>query len=394
MSDNRAKVAGVDELLWPLTKASADPTNLSKLDADGNVLTSTVDVDARYVQKTGDTMTGNLNLERDGTAGANAVAINVYADAGANAVINFRKTRGTKAAQTPLVNNDYVGRLNFNTIDANGSTRTANLNCQVVGTPTATGVETNFSFAVSRPDGTQIIPLTITQNGVTAANVTATNVNAASITANAVTAVGGTATVTANTVNAVAVNASRELSVVGIANFDNGISGVAIEITVDTPSANSVAQGTGINARVDLVTKSANSVVAQNTGKGTDFNSCLTVAALPAGPNNYAFYSQSFAKSFLRGNLGIAYLDPTHVLEVGGDTMLRGPLEVTGNITSNGTAHAFESASIPASAVIGKTPRTIAATGSLGVAGQMVWDENFVYLHTLSGWKKIALSAI
>ena len=60
MSDNRAKVAGVDELLWPLTQASSDPTNLTKLDANGNVLTSTTDVDARYVQKAGDTMTGPL----------------------------------------------------------------------------------------------------------------------------------------------------------------------------------------------------------------------------------------------------------------------------------------------------------------------------------------------
>jgi len=71
MSDNRAKAAGVDELLWPLTQVSADPTNLTKFDADGNVLTSSTDVVAavvaagiggggNFVAKTGDTMTGPL----------------------------------------------------------------------------------------------------------------------------------------------------------------------------------------------------------------------------------------------------------------------------------------------------------------------------------------------
>jgi hypothetical protein len=66
----------------------------------------------------------------------------------------------------------------------------------------------------------------------------------------------------------------------------------------------------------------------------------------------------------------------------------------TGNITSTGAAHSFADGSIPSPAVIGNTPRTIAATGSAGFAGQMVWDDDFIYLRTTSGWKKVALTAI
>ena len=80
--------------------------------------------------------------------------------------------------------------------------------------------------------------------------------------------------------------------------------------------------------------------------------------------------------------------------EVGGDLLIRGAVNCSSNITSTGTAHAFEAGSIPSPAVIGNTPRTIAATGSAGFAGQMVWDDNFIYLRTTSGWKKVALTAI
>jgi hypothetical protein len=80
--------------------------------------------------------------------------------------------------------------------------------------------------------------------------------------------------------------------------------------------------------------------------------------------------------------------------EIGGDLLIRGAVNCSGNITSTGTAHAFADGSIPSPAVIGNTPRTIAATGSAGFAGQMVWDDDFIYLRTTSGWKKVALTAI
>ena len=53
------------------------------------------------------------------------------------------------------------------------------------------------------------------------------------------------------------------------------------------------------------------------------------------------------------GNVGIQWSTPTYRLEVNGNTMLRGTLDVTGNITSTGTAHSFAAKSIPASAIDG-----------------------------------------
>jgi hypothetical protein len=54
-----------EEVLWPLRAVSKDPTNITRLDADNNILTSTVDVDARYVRKAGDAMTGPLTVTQN-----------------------------------------------------------------------------------------------------------------------------------------------------------------------------------------------------------------------------------------------------------------------------------------------------------------------------------------
>lgn len=147
------------------TVVSTDAGQLAKLGSDGKLLVAQADLDARYVNVTGDTMTGPLTVERDGTSGASSFVCNAYADAG-NSVVTLRKTRGTKAAQTPCVNGDFVGRLNFSTITTTGVAQVANLNCSVRGTPTATGAETFFSFAVTKPDGLQVIAATLDQSGI------------------------------------------------------------------------------------------------------------------------------------------------------------------------------------------------------------------------------------
>ena len=250
-----------DEILWPLRAVSKDPNNVTKLDADGNVLTSKADIAAAAgavcVLKTGDTMTGQLVVERDGAGTNAAVLARAYSDT-ANATYAITRTRGTKTAQTPLQPNDYVGRMLFNTINTGGTTAQSAINCQATSAASATGIDTQFSIAVASADGSAI----------------------------------------------------RE----------------AMRLT--------------------------------KTG------------------------------------VGILWASPTNALEVGGTTMLRGACEIVGNITSSGTAHNFANGSIPSPAVIGNIPRTIAATGSAGSAGQMQWDDNFLYLHTTSGWKKVALTAI
>jgi hypothetical protein len=341
-----------EEVLWPLRAVSKDPTNLTKLDADNNVLTSSTDLDARYVNVTGDTMTGNLTVERDAASG---LSVNAYTNAG-NATLSFRRTRGTKAAQAPLVFNDFVGRIGFNTVTSTGQLfQAGTFNCVVDESPRSTGVAVRYSFAAS--------------DGVSAAQ---------------------------EIVTFSAEKIVFRSPVTDLLRVSNGASGVGIDVTVDTPSGNAADQGTGIRSYVDIVTKQAIGVSVENTGKGTVRNLGLSVAALPDGPNNWAIYTQSPAKSFHLGNFGINYLDPTHNLEVGGDAMIRGTLEVTGNITSAGTAHSFAPNSIPSSAVFGNTARTISADDNdPDNAGQMTWDSSFLYLHTgATGWKKVALAAL
>jgi hypothetical protein len=310
-----------DQILPPLRGVSTDPTNITKLDADNNVLTSTTDLDARFVNVTGDTMTGNLIIERDGTTGGNQLRVASYSDAD-NAIVNFWKTRGTKTAQTPLIAGDYLGRLNFNTITTAGATIGSSINCNANGAPTAIGVDTRFSLVTTNAAGSAAEVVSFASDKI-----------------------------------------NLRAPLADLVRVDNGSSGTALEVTVDTASANSVNQGWGIRALTDLVTKNAACFVAYNTGKGTELNTCFLVdARLPAGANNYSFYNASLAQSFFRGPVGINWASPTHALEVGGPTMLRGTCEITGNITSAGTAHAFAAASIPASA-IGGNFTTVSVTG-------------------------------
>jgi|LakMenEpi03Aug12_release.lakeMendotaPanAssembly.Ray.scaffolds.fasta_scaffold263127_2 hypothetical protein len=92
--------------------------------------------------------------------------------------------------------------------------------------------------------------------------------------------------------------------------------------------------------------------------------------------------------------VGMNWQNITRQLEVGGGAIIRGAFEVTGNITSAGTAHSFAAASIPSSAVIGDVAFTPAGTAAAGANGSMRWDENFLYLRTGTAWKKVALSAL
>jgi hypothetical protein len=133
--------------------------------------------------------------------------------------------------------------------------------------------------------------------------------------------------------------------------------------------------------------------VAVTTGSGT-INTGILIQGGEVKNGSFALASQDLNESYFRGNLAVGRTGTSTTLDVGGDATIRGECNVVGNIVSTGTAHSFQPNSIPSPAVIGRVPVTIAATGSAGSAGQMIWDENFLYLHTLSGWKKIPLFAI
>ena len=91
--------------------------------------------------------------------------------------------------------------------------------------------------------------------------------------------------------------------------------------------------------------------------------------------------------------IGIGWTTPTYQLEVGGASMLRGTLDVVGNITSTGTAHSFTAKSIPVTALSAfptvptATPASQTATG---VAGQVQYDANYLYLAIgANDWRRI-----
>ena len=97
--------------------------------------------------------------------------------------------------------------------------------------------------------------------------------------------------------------------------------------------------------------------------------------------------------TILKAGVGILWSTPTHPLEVGGNSMLRGTLDVTGNITSTGTAHNFVATSIPASAIDGgltipnKTP---AGQTAPGTAGEFAWDASYLYgCIAANQWRRI-----
>jgi hypothetical protein len=130
--------------------------------------------------------------------------------------------------------------------------------------------------------------------------------------------------------------------------------GIAHTISLASPNATSQADGLVVNV-MPVASATSCGVRVSNQGKGTGTNIGMEIEGLPAAPNNYSFFDNSPAQNYFKGNVGINWTTPTANLEVSGTTKLRGTLEVTGNITSAGTAHSFATKSIPGSAVDGAT---------------------------------------
>jgi hypothetical protein len=416
--------------------AKEDHTHPYPTAAQVGAITQT-QADARYVEVTGDTMTGTLIVERDGLTGSASVQPRVYSDVAAPSIV-FTKTRGTKAAQVGINASDYLGRINFNTITTGGTTFVGgNIQCVANGASTATGVDTRFSFVTANAAGASVEVVAFASD-----------------------------------------NIRLRAPLTDLVRVTNGLSGIALDVTTSTVSGNSANQGWGVLSKVDIVTKNACCFSATNTGKGTEFNTCFQVdSTLPAGANNYSIYDGSPAQNYFRGNVGINWTTPTANLEVAGTAKIRGTIEITGNITSAGTAHAFAAASIPASAiggnfttlsatggrsnfaplsepfaigvrhnaaglpnyigttatgdfqvssaggvamlsitgtgnitstgtahsfaansipssaVVGGTAFTPASAAAAGAAGSIRWDENFLYVRTGTAWKRVALTA-
>jgi hypothetical protein len=157
------------------------------------------------------------------------------------------------------------------------------------------------------------------------------------------------------------------VTVTGRATLNNGITvagniaqtciGTGITVGLTGPSVvNKFASGLAIRISTGEYsgdTDTSEGSVIRSDGFGSVFNSGLSVRDLPAADNNYALHISAPAKNYMRGNLGVGTSVPSRQLDVLGDSIIRGLLEVTGNITSSGTSHNFANNSIPASAIAG-----------------------------------------
>ena len=339
------------------------------------------DLDTRYVNTNGDTMTGRLVVHpvtgsaTDGgfrvTGEDMGAAVDVmrYSNASAGPRVRFTKGRGTVAAPAVLAANDNCGSISWSGILANGAVGTAGTIAVVATAAPAAGeaaVKGEMRFTVGNGAGMASV-MTLTPDGVTAANVTATS----------------TKTVTLE------VSAAAYINGPIIAKPTYGI-GWTLELT--SPGATSQATGMVINI-LPVVSKTSGGIYIQNSGSGTDSNYGLQVNSLPVGANNYALYITAPAKNYCAGNVGIKWQTPTNPLEVGGDSMLRGDLSVTGNITSTGTAHSFVAKSIPVTALSAfpTVPAgTPASQTAAGVAGQVQYDANYLYLAIgANDWRRV-----
>jgi hypothetical protein len=130
-----------------------------------------------------------------------------------------------------------------------------------------------------------------------------------------------------------------------------------------------------------------------NTTAGKNAHGILINTPVKA-TGNYSLNCRSTADVFFGGNVGVQVAAPANPLEVNGNTVLRGALSVTGNITSTGTAHSFVAKSIPASAISGAFtitgPKTVASQTETGAAGEFAWDANYLYgCIAANDWRRI-----
>jgi hypothetical protein len=359
------------------TVVSADAGNVAKLGADGRISVQPADMDSRFVNVTGDTMTGVLIVQPavgpaapDGSIqvignGTNANLSLQRNDAAGQPSVRFKRSRGTTAAPTVVQSGDSMGSINFTGVRVEGNYVNAGgitVNC--TGNPVAGDANIRSQMIFNLCDGTNAFTsLIIASNGVTTTNVTATNVTATStVQATQVTATSGVTTPRLDVTSAAYLDGPM---------FQQATNGIAQVIEQTSPGATS--QSTGLSVEiVPVASKTSKGIVVTNMGLGTDSNIGLEVISLPKGPNNYSFYDGSPADNFLRGNTGINWATPTANLEVSATVTqtalrVRGTMEVTGNITASGTAHAFAAGSIPTSALGGSfgalTATTVSATG-------------------------------
>jgi hypothetical protein len=388
------------------TVVSADAVNVAKIGTDGKILVAQADLDTRYVNVVGDTMTGPLavtpsaalaapsgHVQISGQGFQPAVSIQGRGDTNGTGTpqVRFLRTRGTAAAPASVQANDNLGTLAFYGWLPNGTAANpVSIIAQCDATPAA-----GDTTAKGR------ITLIASTFVCTAKNFTVGG-DGSVVSANGNFSVNTSGFVTSK--DGILVQRSQfgtagqfETSNVGSGETGYGIQAKCTGTSLTSGSitgvlgqvTGSVGTGFGIAATVNA-TATQNYGLAANVSGGT--RNCGVYVDVPKAANSWSVQCQGEADSYFKGNVGIAWSTPTNALEIGGAAMIRSTLNVVGNITSAGTAHSFAAGSIPSSAVVGGTAFTPATSAAAGAVGSMRWDENFLYIRTATAWKRVALA--
>jgi hypothetical protein len=428
------------------TAVSADAGNASRIGTDGKVYTplgiSQTDADSRYVNITGDTMTGPLTvatkLSVDTTGGvgiAEIASLPVFAAGASGPVLTLENETtgraairlGTSATATNNIFIDSVG-------DGRLALRTGNVGAipeQLIAVIGKSSVGWNTdSFNVATASGAAVASISRsatafstdsfavnTAAGDAVANIAASSTGFRTDSFGVTTASGAAVasisrSATAFSTDSFAVNTDSFTVNTAGGNFIGTFRDRSFSVGVLLPLTESAA------AQIAVVGKDLGGLPASSASTLAQSNTRSTVSIRPSPFSGYTLsigaeathnapYIQGVTNNGgtsagpvsinpFGGNIGIGCIPTTAgvAAEVGGDLLIRGAVNCSGSITSTGTAHAFAPNSIPGSAIVGNTPQTIASASATGSAGQLVWDENFLYIRTVGGWKKVALTAV
>jgi hypothetical protein len=344
------------------TAVSTDANNVVELGTDGLLKLDPAKLDSRFVNLTGDTMTGPLIVRPAAAAAAGTGHIQVVNSAGAfqpvvsgvgygtgstQPVFRMAKARGTAEAPESVQANDTLGQVNFQGCGPDGVFRTTaniNVNCDATPAVGSTHIRGRMGFLVN--DGTGIkTPVIVYGDRV---DLTVPLKLPATATVPSISATNATSGVTLGQ------DSWGFMSSAGVNRTTWSVSGTQNNYVMDTPSADPSA------ATYILLRTAGNEVSIRAQQNGFDSLVSGSAGGLVVGTNatsngEMAFQTNGLVRSTITndGNLGVGWLAPTNRLEVFGTTLLRGTCEVTGNITSAGTAHNFAANSIPVSAISG-----------------------------------------
>lgn len=399
---------------------SGDGTGTLSVDRASISGISQTAADARYVNITGDTMTGNLSLSQAGdsavgvtTTGGNIAALQLTNQAAGGRA--YRIAAWGALGAGALAIDDTTANVRRFTIDADGD----------VGIGTASPTSTlhiSGSGARSRLTDTGITNASFNTLSIFAADQNRFGIGVGSSTATTSHIVidGTTGNVGFGTASPAArldvvgtgvqIQASNGtvLQRVGYCAFDAAYSGSATahpyallvgdvermridtsgNVGIGTANPGSLLEviqdgGQGINCLNNGGAGTTNyAVMAQAAGNATAntglYVNCLNAASNygvrivnpPAGPDNWAIFSDATARSYFGGSIGIGTF-PSQMLDVNGTALIRG------NATFQGTTNTFPARSINNNAVAFATPKQInvaAYTVAAADAGTILWN--------------------